>query len=481
MLIQSTQSCWEDLLSSPSDISLADISLSTSSFSDIESSPATPNMMMIPPQHCHHYTNFDYSNKNEFSCSSSVSSSTVMPSLFDDLSSPDSASWTLESNTDPISCVSTTDILQQQISDEAVPENGYSIIQKAAEVEVFHNMISMLGAVIPTQSNAPLHLDRVSPDQPPQSFRSWSMDNTPATMLEQVLPDATLSQSIPLADQPSVSIKPNIDDIQSYWSHQMTASTVPFTSPKKLLHEKNKDRSKAVQKRRAKRGAKCTAQSRKKVATSSSFRRFSTLSKEGCCSSEVEDGAKTCQSSSMSFTTSKKISLKARSSSGEEEIDYPRNQNLLQKALSAKGPVAPGQADPLIEVNDSIFRRIKDGEVDIYTPRWSRGAHREREGWCHLCEKGGWYSMKRSQYLYHLQYEHGISSQTKKVFDAPKAIRIWNDAVQSTEGLCGNCNSWIAICFGPVRKRNFKVYFKHIHACQRSFTAAASPSPLSVS
>jgi hypothetical protein len=78
--------------------------------------------------------------------------------------------------------------------------------------------------------------------------------------------------------------------------------------------------------------------------------------------------------------------------------------------------------------------------------------------------------MKRSQYLYHMQYDHGISSLTRKVFHPPNHIRIWNDAVQKTEGLCHHCHSWIAICFGPARKRDFKAWFKHARKCHRDST-----------
>jgi hypothetical protein len=234
-----------------------------------------------------------------------------------------------------------------------------------------------------------------------------------------------------------------------------------------------KSRTQSPKKRKASGPACCTTQnSSKKLAKS--FRRFSSLSKE---SSDIEDGIKSGQSSSMSYSVSQKILIKAKSSTQDEEIVYPNDQDLLQKALMAKGPEADSKNDPPIEAYDNAVQRTKNGDIDLYTPRWSRGTHRERDGWCHLCEKGGWYSMKRSQYLYHLQYDHGVSSQKKKVFDPPQAVRIWDDAVGSTEVLCGNCNSWIPICFGPVRKRNFKVYFKHIHACQRMSTSSSSSVP----
>lgn len=224
-----------------------------------------------------------------------------------------------------------------------------------------------------------------------------------------------------------------------------------------------------------------TNHSRRKGAKS--FRRFSCLSKEVNVNNNSCDGKKTeevvksdqqgAEKASMSYTISQDIILKPRPSASErveeEQVDYPQDLELYQQCLQARAPPPSSNNDDprIVETNVGVMERSRAGEMDIYTPRWSRGAHRERDGWCHLCKQGGWYSMKRSQYLYHLQYDHGVSSQTKKVFAPPKALRIWNDAVESTEGLCVCCNKWIPICFGPVRKRNFKVYFKHVHACQR--------------
>ncbi|PWN46657.1 hypothetical protein IE53DRAFT_306736, partial [Violaceomyces palustris] len=100
---------------------------------------------------------------------------------------------------------------------------------------------------------------------------------------------------------------------------------------------------------------------------------------------------------------------------------------------------------------------------DVYAPRFTRLDHQIRQGWCSLCTKGGWYWLKRSQYLYHLQYEHGISSITRRPYRPPAMMRIWDDPDQSIEGLCSMCDQWIPICYGPLRKRSFKPWFKHAH------------------
>ncbi|PWN47657.1 hypothetical protein IE53DRAFT_320830 [Violaceomyces palustris] len=114
-----------------------------------------------------------------------------------------------------------------------------------------------------------------------------------------------------------------------------------------------------------------------------------------------------------------------------------------------------------VDESESLFAS------DLYAPRLTRRGPPGREGWCSLCPQGGWYSMKRSQYLYHMQYDHGISSLTRKVFEPPSMLRIWNDEVETTDGLCEHCSEWIPICFGPVRKRDFKAWFKHAHKCHR--------------
>ncbi len=49
---------------------------------------------------------------------------------------------------------------------------------------------------------------------------------------------------------------------------------------------------------------------------------------------------------------------------------------------------------------------------DLYTPLFTRGKGKTKEGLCRLCKEPNWYRIKISQYWYHLNITHGISSAT---------------------------------------------------------------------
>lgn len=139
-------------------------------------------------------------------------------------------------------------------------------------------------------------------------------------------------------------------------------------------------------------------------------------------------------------------------------IKYPRNDEYVQRINECTGPVIS---------EDIVYRKIplQNGEIDLYTARWHMGRHLERLGWCHLCEVGDWYSMKRSQYLYHMQYEHGVNNTTKRVFDSPIAVKYLGDISHSVEVLCPQCKQWVALSHGPIRSLSFKCYFRHASYC----------------
>ncbi|KAN0066593.1 hypothetical protein ACQY0O_000687 [Thecaphora frezii] len=168
-----------------------------------------------------------------------------------------------------------------------------------------------------------------------------------------------------------------------------------------------------------------------------------------------------------SCTVTDRIVLRPRPGTEDEEVPYPHLPDTFEAAKRNQGPPpCEGEQDSKDEVMDESANVFPS---DLYAPRLTRRGPNGREGWCSLCPQGGWYSMKRSQYLYHLQYDHGVSSLTRKVFRPPLQLRVWNDAVEKTEGLCHHCNEWIAICFGPVRKRDWKAFFKHSHKCLPKF------------
>lgn len=171
-------------------------------------------------------------------------------------------------------------------------------------------------------------------------------------------------------------------------------------------------------------------------------------------------------SGSLSFTITDKIVLKPRPGSGDEELAYPCATNSLLEMQNNEGPIvdAQQQAEEAVEKVQNLF------PSDLYAPRFTRRGTCGREGWCSLCPQGEWYSMKRSQYLYHMQFDHGISNLTRRLFHPPQTLRVWNDAVSKTDGLCHHCNKWIPICFGPQRKRDFKAWFKHARKCHRDDT-----------
>lgn len=165
------------------------------------------------------------------------------------------------------------------------------------------------------------------------------------------------------------------------------------------------------------------------------------------------------------------LETSSEQSSNSEPIKYPNTEEFLHRTMHCEIP--PSSADV-------TFRDVPltCDEIDLYTPRWRRGSYKDRFGWCHLCEKGGWYSMKRSQYLYHMQVYHGVSNLTKVVYDRPRAIRIWEDSSQSVEVLCRYCDSWVSLSHGPIRALSFKCYFKHARHCHPRHSGAKDERPL---
>lgn len=182
--------------------------------------------------------------------------------------------------------------------------------------------------------------------------------------------------------------------------------------------------------------------------------------------------------SGKTYTVTGKIELRQRRRWGAaiEEvrvIPYPQYPLQFAAAVRNSGPLASNGPHSKVEETRCEFGS------DLYTPRFVRRscqgeAGSFRMGFCSLCspselevECGGWYSLKRSQYLYHLQFEHGISSISRRPFSPPVEMRVWNDDDEATDGLCGVCGQWVAIAFGPVRKRSWKAWWKHAVKCHR--------------
>ena len=49
---------------------------------------------------------------------------------------------------------------------------------------------------------------------------------------------------------------------------------------------------------------------------------------------------------------------------------------------------------------------------DLYTPMFTRAKGKQKEGLCRICKDPSWFKIKISQYWYHLNMTHGISSST---------------------------------------------------------------------
>ncbi|ORX87739.1 hypothetical protein K493DRAFT_237297 [Basidiobolus meristosporus CBS 931.73] len=83
-------------------------------------------------------------------------------------------------------------------------------------------------------------------------------------------------------------------------------------------------------------------------------------------------------------------------------------------------------------------------EGDIYTPLWVRGVGKAKEGLCPLCkDRCLWLKIKTSAYWYHLNYQHGISSNTGRPFASPVETRI-HAVTGLKEALCHKCGQWVA-------------------------------------
>ncbi|KAI9220000.1 hypothetical protein BC828DRAFT_348732 [Blastocladiella britannica] len=101
-----------------------------------------------------------------------------------------------------------------------------------------------------------------------------------------------------------------------------------------------------------------------------------------------------------------------------------------------------------------------------YTPLWTRGLAREKEGLCRLCPPESWFKIKISAYWYHLNFYHGISSVTGLPFQGPVAAR-FNELLDIREAKCHNCKRWVPIDTARHAPVNIpEIYWwKHAQKC----------------
>lgn len=100
---------------------------------------------------------------------------------------------------------------------------------------------------------------------------------------------------------------------------------------------------------------------------------------------------------------------------------------------------------------------------DQYTPSWVRYNGQQKEGLCDTCKPGKWLQLKNSAFWYHKQFYHGISSVSGKEFVEPLEKR-WV-AQDLIEGLCHQCNTWIAV--SNVKRKNSVLWYRHAHKVKK--------------
>lgn len=107
---------------------------------------------------------------------------------------------------------------------------------------------------------------------------------------------------------------------------------------------------------------------------------------------------------------------------------------------------------------------------DMYTPRCVRGKGKMKEGWCDLCEQGGWFQLKNSAYWYHKQYLHGICNITGRPYPDPVTVKPVEGGGEALEVECGVCSDWISI--GLMRDVEYgkwgASWYRHAHKVRPS-------------
>ncbi|KAI0067535.1 hypothetical protein BV25DRAFT_1897100 [Artomyces pyxidatus] len=120
--------------------------------------------------------------------------------------------------------------------------------------------------------------------------------------------------------------------------------------------------------------------------------------------------------------------------------------------------------------------------LDLYTPRFVRGAGRTKVGLCPICAAEGhilWLSMKFSAFNYHMLYFHGVSATNALPFSPPIAFRTIArphatryERKEMAEGKCHRCKKWVAI--EGVKDVDAKVkelyWWKHAASCHAGST-----------
>lgn len=132
----------------------------------------------------------------------------------------------------------------------------------------------------------------------------------------------------------------------------------------------------------------------------------------------------------------------------------------------------PPQADFAVDADDVRKQKLRFPE-DHYTPLWVRKHGHAREGWCALCPGNGkWLVLKNSQYWYHRQFQHGVSSVSGHFFLPPVETKP-TEAGDKTEGLCHSCGLWVPYQNsrqGSSQVKGPTLWYRHAHGCHSYFS-----------
>lgn len=203
-----------------------------------------------------------------------------------------------------------------------------------------------------------------------------------------------------------------------------------------------------------------------------------------------------------------KLSPQATGTQGNESIITLRGEPQIIKGRrinTDKHLTTTGQNVLVIpqEEENSVQVKGKMEAEDLYNPRITRGKGYRKEARCDVCESEGrsiWLRMKQSSYWYHMNFIHGINSQSGRPYELPTLYR--NATISSVfcrsedrfstakelQGLCEGCVNWITLecqaleclrtkghIFQPVKFEgaenvvshiNFFNWYKHAQKCQ---------------
>lgn len=169
------------------------------------------------------------------------------------------------------------------------------------------------------------------------------------------------------------------------------------------------------------------------------------------------------------------------------------NDGLRDRVFSGPFPqtqsVAEAQRRSAVKPRSAVINDEVE-PLNLYQPRFTRGVGPKKEGLCPICfEDGGvqsWHKMKVSAYNYHLQIQHGISTETGLPMAPPVQFRETqrrshgpHERSTMLQGLCHACNKWIDLqSVKQVAVKVPELYFrKHAIHCHKKRPMAGIGNP----